>query len=224
MSVDIVIVHFAGDVEKLLDSIGKYTNGDFRIIVIKNSSRLLSDGASAVANTYVYPMPENIGWVKAANAGLSMTTAPFVVLMNDDVEVRTDDWTGKMMRHYKERPDLGCLFPGTTNPRYPGQRVGPGLEVRFPVLPKDGDLGQAYGSFYTVMFSRESLVEVGLLDERFSPCYADDNDWVYRAALLGKPVGICGDVDVWHEGGASYGAQRSELAARNQQRLRGKYL
>lgn len=70
-------------------------SSDFRVIIIANPKEGKRFPASGNVFTMIEP-PENIGYTKAINAGLALSTAPYVVLMNSDTEVVTDGWLEKL--------------------------------------------------------------------------------------------------------------------------------
>ena len=67
------------------------------LLVINNSLATIPGYRPPKLSARAMYMPvENVGWVKGANIGLAMSTAPYVVLMNDDCEIVTENWLEKM--------------------------------------------------------------------------------------------------------------------------------
>lgn len=214
---DIVIVGYQGDSLLLFRSI-RSMGGEYRVIFIDN---LRSARAVSAPHLECVVMPENIGWVKGANVGLAMSTAPYVVLMNDDVEILTPGWLDILQGAFQDVPRLGCVVPTLEDKRYPKQlKAGEGVRVQNP-----RDYLDHVASFFCVMFSREALVDVGYLDERFSPGYADDQDWINRAWFHhGLNIAVHNDVLVKHQGSASFkNVDKGEIQRRNVEKLREKY-
>jgi O-antigen biosynthesis protein len=169
-----------------------------------------------------------IGYTKACNAGIALSTAPYVVLLNSDATPKTEGWLEKMAACFDA--GIAAVGPITDNPKQ-----GQGRPDAYPpntgfiqLEPTSTDAGWGWNvhlSFFCVMICREALVDVGYLDERFSPGGGEDDDWLYRAYLKGWGYGVQTDVLVSHVGQASWESleplpQRSERAHRL---LREKY-
>ncbi len=168
---------------------------------------------------------ENLGWVKGANVGLALSTAPYVVLMNDDVEVKTDGWLELLRSAFNTSPVVGAVAPAKAlrahyHSSRPANSDAP--TVFFPNLSLEGfGIGHVPISFWCVMFSRAALEEVGYLDERLGHGYGgDDDDWQARAHLAGWEIAVHPQVDVRHQGQASWGKDRPEAQAKNVKILR----
>ena len=54
------------------------------------------------------------------------------------------------------------------------------------------------------MLSREAILDVGYLDDNFSPGCGEDDDWLFRAHQLGWRLAIQTDALVHHVGQASW--------------------
>ncbi len=191
---DVVVVGYSEHLENCLESIYSNTHSS-RTTVIENRPGLLwpKNHCSRV----ICP-GENIGWVKAANAGLALATAPHVVLMNDDTAVETDDWLPKMRSHFTK--NTACVGPRSNHRGFQGRLKKPYRRRAWPPCL----------SFFCVMFSREALQEVGYLDERFDYTVSggrggDDDDWLKRAHHAGYRVAFAPEVFVRHIGSASFG-------------------
>ena len=57
---------------------------------------------------------------------------------------------------------------------------------------------------FCLLFKREVLEKIGLLDERFSPGHYEDDDYCMRARNAGYQLIIAGDVFIFHHGSASF--------------------
>ncbi len=169
---------------------------------------------------------ENAGWVRAANAGLSLATAPYVVLMNDDTEVRTEGWLEKMSAVFAMNPKIAAVGP-RTDTNSPQGRLDPNDPphlVDVKVTPHKPWPFEAPLSFFCVMFRQEALREIGLLDLRFAECtYGDDDDWQMRAHQAGWMMAVCPEVLVHHEGSATLGPQKAELQVQGREILQRKW-
>jgi GT2 family glycosyltransferase len=223
-NIDLVVVHHSGDVDRFLSSIGKVPG---KIISINTSY----EGESHKRDIIYSP---GLSWVRAANIGLCLSTAPYVVLCNDDVEIQTEGWLEKLKSVFYF--PLQVPYPptwvldkyskrGIVAPLSAYRQRGKEESISgspFPVKPlvclKDKWLGWYPLSFWCVMFKQEALKDVGLLDLRFADGYgADDDDWQLRAHRKGWEILVHPEVHAKHEGSASWGQGevKSKAQAKN---------
>ncbi len=211
--------------QKCFNSITHNSN-DWRIIWIDNGrdateiqiARLLDDV------TYVRP-PENIGYTKAMNVGLALSTAPFVVLLNNDTEV-TEGWLEGLEKGFQVFAKVAAVGPITDNQRQGQGRETPnqGLFGIMPLEIKGGWGIDVRLSFFCIMLSREAILDVGYLDDQFSPGFGEDDDWLYRAYLKGWRLALQTDVLVKHAAGATWPLdEKARLQTRNVQLLKKKH-
>lgn len=149
---------------------------------------------------------ENIGYTKAINAGLALSTAPYVVLLNSDTEVMTEGWLEKLAAPMEADPRLAAAGPATPNKRQGLAGMLPpntGVHYTQPEMKPDGLLDVKLW-FWCIMLRREAIVDIGYMDERFSPGGGEDDDWLTRAWLLDWRTAIQTDVTVKHIGQASW--------------------
>lgn len=206
---------------------------DYRLIWIDNAPDAGRDiwhdfmgKTGAWAQCMRVPMQENIGYTKGTNVGLAISTAPYVVLLNDDTEV-PEGWLEKLEEAFAIQK-LAAVGPLSTSQRqWQGQFPE---EKGFQVVPTKFSLRgtKAIGgrplAFFCTMISREAIEAIGYLDERFSPGFAEDDDWICRATLLGWYQAVRTDLRVKHVHRATWNPQKvAELQARNCRRLREKY-
>jgi GT2 family glycosyltransferase len=189
-----------------IDSIQEHSR-NYRLIWIDNdpiSSSLIERRTSWGKDLDYFPFPENLGWLKGINAGIAISTAPYVVLMNDDVLVTDPGWLATLAQVKADR-GAHIIGPATDAAQYQG-RVGRGLGsiiVQPEIHYQDNyGIGNFPLSFFTIMITRECLVDVGYLDERFVPCHCDDDDWLLRAHRAGWKMAIQTDVLVRRRQGA----------------------
>jgi len=163
-----------------------YSKGlQYRVLFVDNGSPLYSDlepdldkfepeHLKLIRNTH------NVGFVRAVNQGLALSTAPFVVIMNNDTEAASD-WLPRL-REPLEIEGVGLSGPrtntkGSWQGRYRYRKPGD-----IWVLP---DTEDSMLAFFCVMIRREVINKVGLLDERFGIGFADDSDYCRRAKKAG---------------------------------------
>jgi len=204
---DIILPTFGQEtlVEKCLESIYRKSVGqDIRIIGIDNGPPKRMPPALPIGSSYL-PLPENIGYTKAINAGLALSTAPYVVLMNSDTEVMTDGWLEKLAAAWN-MDRIAAVGPATDRPQQGLAGTLPkdtGLHIVRPEMTSSGILNVKLW-FWCIMLRREAILDVGYLDERFSPGGGDDDDWLRRAYERGWKAAIQTDVLVKHVGQASW--------------------
>ena len=169
----------------------------------------------------------NRGFPGAANAGLRACAGRDVVLLNSDTLV-PPGWLGRLRAAAYSAPDVGTATPlsndatilsypdpagGNTVPDAAGtaaldalaQAANPGLVVEVPT-----------GVGFCMYVRRDCLDAVGLLrEDAFAQGYGEENDLCLRARALGWRSVAAADVFVGHVGGASFGAARRHLQARN---------
>ena len=111
MEVSVVIPNYNGIafLDSVLASLEGQTLKNFEVIFVDNGS---SDGScSFVAGNYpwvhIIELPENYGFCRAVNEGIKASRAPYVLLLNNDTEVKEDfleEMTAAIRRHKKAFP------------------------------------------------------------------------------------------------------------------------
>ena len=172
--------------------------------------------------TMCFPMPENIGYIKAVNLGIAISTAPYVILLNNDTRIQTQAWMAKMavMLDPYRTPQVGAVCPRLVNPHTAEPPTSENEIVDYELLKGHGL------SFACCMVSREALRDVGYLDERFCPMYGEDDDWFQRAKIAGWQIARCNDVTVFHQVSATtwrYSENYRMIRATNTEKLKEKY-
>jgi len=155
----------------------------------------------------------NLGIEPATNRALEISTAPYVVLIGNDVEVGRG-WLGELIEGLENNPGVGIIFAmeGSNAQTVPS----PGA-VRITVQPQ--------GTTCCVL-RHEVIQDIGLLDERFAFAYNGDSDYCYRIKLAGwkfaEHHGVLFRHDPPH---ATIGAtgKFSEYVVLGEQRLREKW-
>ena len=224
----IIIPSFNGlnPLRACVDSIRKYTTTPYEIIVVDNGSK---DGTTAYCRseklTFI-SLPANEGFPIACNMGLQLACGDELLLLNNDVIV-SRDWLSNLKRALYSAPDVGIVGP-VTNYASGKQQV----QTFYKDIPAFHEAAESanisdpakwFGTQRIVglcfLFKREVLNGVGLLDERFSPGHYEDDDYCFRARLLGYKLLIAGDTLIHHEGSASfkqvYNGGWQELVERN---------
>jgi len=200
-----------------LDSLRAQTFGDFEVVVVDDGS---TDGSVALVRerypeVRVVRLSRNVGFCRAANAGLRASGGEFAALINNDTEVdpRCLEELAAVMR---ADPGLGICAPkmvyyddpGTINSA--GHACGPdGVVVDIGRGQPDGEwfqrprevLGACAGA---ALYRRRMLDEIGLFDPDFLMSY-EDADLSWRAQLAGWRARYVPAAVVKHREGASRG-------------------
>ncbi|MGW8158240.1 MAG: glycosyltransferase family 2 protein [Desulfoprunum sp.] len=227
-TIEILIPNWNGRqlLQDCLDSLHRQTVDDFAVTVIDNGS---TDGSVAflAAN---YPqvrciaLPENRGFSAAVNAGIEQAAAPWILLLNNDMEVEADclaalqqaierdsgyDFFALKMMNFHQRSYVdgagdGILRGGA------GYRLGT-MEVDGPPYDRDRDVfGACAGA---ALYRRDLFDRVGLFDGDFF-AYLEDVDLNLRARRLGCRCRFLAGARVYHIGSATSGSKFNPLTIR----------
>ena len=166
---------------------------------------------------------QNLGFVQTVNRGMALHEERDVVLLNSDTEV-AGDWLDRLTQCAYSSPDIGTVTPFSNNATicsYPktcaDNALPPGYTVEtLDALFRRVNSGQSIPIPTAVGFCmyirRDCLRAVGPFDAaHFGRGYGEENDFCMRAAAVGWRHLLCGDVFVYHWGGASFGAERDLL-------------
>jgi GT2 family glycosyltransferase len=234
----VVVVNYnAGEFLRRCVASVRASAGDLSVdvVVVDNASR---DGsARAVVETHpnvrLIENRRNRGFGGAANQGIAVTDAPFILLLNPDSEV-TGGTLGSLVKVARERPRagaIGCLVrnpDGTIQPS--ARRVPRLLEAAMhaflgPFVP-DNRWSRAYTladwdraserevewiSGSAMLLRREAALEIGAFDEGYF-MYVEDVDLCTRLRAAGWRVLFSPELEVVHEIGVSARGQSRRMA------------
>lgn len=196
-----------------VEAIRKHTEVPYEIIVVDNGSDDETAQFCLREKLILAALPRNEGFPAAVNRGLLIASGEQLLVLNNDVIV-APGWLSNMLAALGSADDVGLVGPVTN---YASGRQ----QVAVPWKDRDDFLRAAErfnrsdpGKWLDVrrlvgmclLFKREVLDRVGLLDERFSPGHYEDDDYCYRARRQGYRLLICGDTLVYHAGSASFRA------------------
>jgi GT2 family glycosyltransferase/glycosyltransferase involved in cell wall biosynthesis len=251
VEVDIVItVHNAlPQLRIALASLEEYFDEHpFQLFLINDSSDKLTErylnayGASRrFANVVHLARYNRRGYTHAANHGIEMGSAEFVVLLNSDVVV-TSAWIGSLIRTavsdvniatvsplsnaatYQSVPSIADRSGWSKNPFSPGwnirsmaalvRHLSTNLRPRFNFV-----------NGFCMLFKREALRRVGLFDaSRFPLGYGEENDLFLRLHLAGYYAVVDDATYVYHHKTSSFAEQeRLDLSRLARSTLRNKF-
>jgi GT2 family glycosyltransferase len=200
-----------------LESIRAHTDDSYEIIFVDNGS---SDGTVnwLVKQTMQDPKcrlienGSNVGFSKGCNQGIKTASGDCIVLLNNDVVV-TEGWLSGMMECLQSAPDIGIVGPMTNYISGP-QKVP---AVGYSSIEELAEYAQAFRLKnrhrrihsrrvvgFCMLFKRQLIEEVGLLDESFVSGNFEDDDFCLRASLEGYRNTIAGDVFIHHFGNRTF--------------------
>jgi len=209
--------------KKCIESIIKNTDTPFRLIVINNgknpdTKKLLDDlEKDEFLETLIVHNNYNIGWVKALNKGIELSTAPFICFQNDDTIV-TRSWLRKMI----DILNLDDKF-GLINPSWEGRPAAVSIDKYNSILERKS--GKKYIETdwcrgFSVVIKRSVVEKIGKVDERYGLAYFDDVDYSVTAIEAGFIALIALDTYVYHHRNVTFfevlkGPKWNELHEKN---------
>lgn len=221
ISVVVVTHNSQACIGRCIDAVARWLP-DAERIVIDNAS---TDDSRVVASRHgatVVELPENVGFGRACNVGVSHARADHVLFLNPDVTIAGVD--GGALAKLLEVASFGLVVPASTSrftfAERPWTREAVSLtlgglrprELPRPTPRRGGQAEWASGAALLVRVSE--FLELGGFDARYFMYFEDrDLSWRYRRA--GLPVHTTVAVVAEHPVGGSseIGDRRSELLA-----------
>ncbi len=228
VSVVIVVWNAKKYVLECLDSLREHCKNIYtEVIVVDNCS---TDGTPEIV-AEIFPEfklirnPENYGFAKANNIGMSLSSGDYICLVNSDVKF-VEDCISPLLAYLAANPNVGLVSPkmllatgsvGRSTMRFPTPWNyfcrALGLDVVFKRSRLFGGFMMADFDHQTTMpvevvngwfvvAPREAIQHVGPLDPQFF-MYGEDIDWCYRFRQAGEKVVFFADAVAIHYGGAS---------------------
>ena len=182
------------------------------------------DDLAASGRILLHRLPVNRGFPSAANTGIRAAAGRDVILLNSDTIV-PPGWLQQLADAAHSAPDIGSACPlsnDATILSYPKRNASNAMTDPLPIsalaLRANGgatvDIPVAVG--FCMYIRRDCLEGVGLLrEDLWAQGYGEENDWCLRARHRGWRHVAAPGCFVAHEGGASFGAARQHLLARN---------
>lgn len=203
--------------KQCVKSIQQHTPEPHEIIFVDNGSRdgtvkWLRKFTEEHPNTVLIENASNLGFPKGCNQGIRASSGEYILLLNNDVVV-TENWLTGMLECLKSAPDTGFIGPmtnsisGTQRVRDDSYRSIEDLDhyaqtFRETYRHRRFPLRRVVG--FCMLFRRELVEKIGLLDESFGSGNFEDDDFCLRATLEGYRNLIAGDVFIHHYGSRSF--------------------
>jgi len=218
-SIVIVTHNQLGYTKMCLDSIRFLTDEPYELIVVDNGS---TDGTleylRACGDVKLIENTDNRGFPAAANQGILAGRGRQTLLLNNDVIVTTG-WLRRMLVALRSDPSIGVVGP-CSNAVGSTQQV----EIGYGDLTSlDGwawDYGRRHDGQreeaervvgFCLLFLRELVDRIGVLDERFGIGNFEDDDFCLRAGQAGYRTVIARDAFIHHFGHRTFAGAGIDL-------------
>lgn len=195
---------------------------DFELVVVDNGSTdgtvdYLHEVARDRPNVRIHANRENRGYSRGNNQGLGMIEkSDYVGLFNNDL-MFTPCWLPRMIEAFERDPGIGLASPRINR----DSRIDRSNYLHaYPSLlrrHREVFTSNITPYFCCVMMRRTTFERIGLLDERFSPAFFEDDDYSFRSLYAGYRNGYVNTAFVLHNHCTTSGGipQRKALIERN---------
>lgn len=196
-----------------LTNIQRHTTHPFEVIVVDNGS---TDGTLDQVQKRGHPFRlikngVNRGFAAGMNRGLEEAKGDYFVLLNNDT-LPSYRWLDNPLQLLKHCTKAGIVGP-VSNRVIRQQKV----HTRFRSVTEVHRFCQRYNRFdpakwrltkllsgFCMVFPRQLVDDIGLLDERFGAGTYEDDDFCIRAQKAGYTCWVAGDTYVHHFGNRSF--------------------
>ena len=227
MEVSVVIPNFNGIafLDSVLASLEGQTLSNFEVILVDNGS---TDGSCSFV-TANYPwvhlieLSENFGFCGAVNAGIRVAKAPYVLLLNNDTEVKEDfveEMLAAIRRHknafscgarmvqYHDRDrldDVGNYYCAL------GWSFARGRGKDIHAYETEDKIFSACAG--AAIYRKKIIEKIGYFDEEHF-AYLEDTDIGYRARIYGYENWYAPKAIVYHVGSGTSGSRYNQFKTR----------
>lgn len=225
----IVIVTFnnAKTIKNCLDSIINFTSG-FEIIIVDNNS---TDDTCKIVREFenkvqLIKVEGNLGFAKACNIGVNVTTGEYIIFLNPDTRILQKDSLDKLKRSLVENSRYGLIGPKLIYPDGSEQ-------ARVRNLPTVGKAFQEYllqkkgtYNFYQpncetlcevesiigacIIIKKEIFEKAGGFNEKYF-MYFEDLELCRKVRSMGLKVGFLPEITIEHAEGKSGVNQKTDI-------------
>jgi GT2 family glycosyltransferase len=178
--------------------------------------------------------PANLGFIRNVNRGMALNPERDVVWLNADTRVH-GDWLDRLRAVAYSASDIASVTPFTNNGElmsFPVSRISQPM----PSAEQQAELDRLAretaspaveietGCGFCLYIKRAAIDEAGYLDEvHLLRGYGEETDWCLRARSLGWRHMGATNVFVAHQGGISFGEEKSMRVAHNNAILKRRY-
>ena len=227
VSIIIPIYNAYEETKNCLESVLKYTKGNYELILIDDNSsdeRIseLLDSFENHENIKIIRNETNKGFVHNVNFGLENSQKD-VILLNSDTIV-TPKWLQKLICSAYKNEKIGTVTPVSNNS---GVFSVPKINVDNEISKDLGINGMANlveksskrifmevptGNGFCLYIKRDTIDSVGLFDyENFGKGYGEENDFCMRAINKGWTNIIDDTSYIYHKGSSSFSEEKEKL-------------
>lgn len=192
----------------------------------------VADKAAGKLSLSISTNPENVGWLKSANAAMEMAidAGADILLLNSDTVVFPGA-IEEMHRVAGLDPMIAFVNPRSNNATLASLPVG---ETFVRMAPEDAhaawrSVSTTYPALtytptaigFCMLIRHGVIAEFGVFDEIYGGGYNEENDLVMRAGRCGYRAALANHAFVWHEGEQSLGdsAASKTLVEENNRRI-----
>lgn len=198
---DIIIVvrNQYDHVRECLNSIQKHTT-DYHLFIWDNGSDEQTNSLLRQADPDVLAVStNNIGFIKPNNYLITLTTSPYVILLNSDVRV-SPGWSEAMIGFLHNNYSCGVVGyqGGLLDDSFCGCKLGWGYDVD-------------YVSGWCMCLHKKLYNDIGLFDINLKFAYGEDSDFCLKAKEYGNAIYALHLSYAKHEGGATIKAVKEEM-------------
>ena len=227
MEVSVIIPNFNGIafLDSVLGSLEGQTLKNFEVILVDNGS--VDGSCSFVSANYpwvhIIELPDNFGFCRAVNEGIKAAKAPYVLLLNNDTEVK-EDFVEQMLlairRHknafscaarmvqYHDRDkldDAGNYYCAL------GWAYARGKGKDIHIYEKEEKIFASCAG--AAIYRKKIFDKIGYFDEEHF-AYLEDMDVGYRARIHGYENWYAPDAMVYHVGSGTSGSRYNQFKIR----------
>lgn len=205
-----------------LESIRKYTGGEYEVIIVDNGSGPeTTQWLATLSDVKVIFNESNRGYAGGNNQAMAAASGEYVVLLNNDVVV-TEGWLEGLLAAFDRIPALGISAPRSN--------IIAGDQVVLDAAYKNLDQMHEYAAYRHARYrgqgymtdraiglclciDRRVIEEIGGIDERFGVGNFEDDDFCMRARGAGYRIHVCDDVFIHHFGSKTFAANKIDWQA-----------
>ena len=176
----------------------------------------------------------NMGFIRTMNRAMAMSPDKDVVWLNADTRVH-GNWLDRLCNIAHSSDDIASVTPFTNNGElmsFPQSQVSHAMpsaceQAELDTLAQQTNTAPIEietGCGFCLYIKRAALNQVGYLDEvHLARGYGEETDWCLRAHSFGWRHMGAPNVFVAHQGGISFGAEKTLRVAQNNAILRRRY-